>query len=91
MPYIDIGGAKQRAGQSHPRKRKEYGGKRPPPEEKKGSAYKLRQVLSTGQNPILTFLPDLMHDDRRQGGFIVENSLVPFFLDLPSDEHDGGS
>jgi hypothetical protein len=85
--YIDIGGANIGLARANKIKKR---GKKPPKKREKRSAYKLRQVFSTGKNPILSLLPNLVHDDRRQRGFIVEDSFIPFFPNLPSDKQDGG-
>jgi hypothetical protein len=64
LPYIDIGEANKMMASA--KKQKKEGGKKPPPGKgKRKSAYKLRQVLSAGEDPVLPFLPNLMHEDRR--------------------------
>jgi hypothetical protein len=90
LPYINIGGAnKGLADASNKNKRK---GKEETPKlerKKKGSACELRKVFCSGKNPISSFFPDLVHDDRRQRGFIIENSLISFLPNLPRDKQDG--
>jgi hypothetical protein len=67
LPYIDIGEAKKMMASAKKEKKRGGGGWKETPTRKgkRKSAYKLRQVLSAGEDPVLPFLPNLMHDDRR--------------------------
>jgi hypothetical protein len=56
--------------------------------QENNSANQIRKALGTCQDPIFSFFPDLVHDDRRQRGFIVENAVVPLLPYLPSDENN---
>ena len=85
LPYIDIGEANWGMARA---KKKRKGANTTPDTGGRGSAYKFRQIFSTGEDPVLALFPNLMHDNRWQGGLVVENSFVPLFPDLPSDERD---
>ena len=88
MPYIDIGEANGGMARAKNNKKTGKGATTAPDTGGRGSAYKFRQIFSTGEDPVLPLFPNLMHDNRWQGGLVVENSFVPLFPDLPSDERD---
>jgi hypothetical protein len=90
LPYINIGEA-NRGWQSQKKKRE--GGKRRtlPLKVQARSAYKLRQILSAGKDPVLPFILDLLHDNQGQGRFVVEDPLIPLFPNLPTDKQDCSS
>jgi hypothetical protein len=85
LPYIDIGEANRVMARAMKTKGKK--GQTSPLD--KGLAYKIRQVFSTGKNPVLALFPNFMHDHRRQGGLIVEDPFVPLFPYFPRNKSDG--
>jgi hypothetical protein len=90
LPYINIGEANM-GGRA--KKKKREGGKRRtrPLKVQARSAYKLRQILSAGKDPVLPFILDLLHDNQGQGRFVVEDPLIPLFPNLPTDKQDCSS
>ena len=44
----------------------------------------LRELLRTGEDPILCLVFDLLEEDHRSGEFIVEDSSVALLPNLPS-------
>jgi hypothetical protein len=61
LPYIDIGEANRVMARAMKTKGKK--GQTSPLD--KGLAYKIRQVFSTGKNPVLALFPNFVHDNRR--------------------------
>jgi hypothetical protein len=83
LPYIDKGEANRYMARAKNRKKR-----RAKLRQKNNSANQIRKALGTCQDPIFSFFPDLVHDDRRQRGFVVENAVVPLLPYLPSDENN---